>query len=235
MQLVLPVSFRKQDSFDIFVEGENEQLLSHIKQVISGRFDRLQASQRMSVISGAKGAGKSHFLLATCEHAAKLHLSQQYIDLAQLTKMPPQMLLGLVNKEVVCIDNLHAISGLVDWQTAIFDTINQFTEKDAKLLLIASGQSIDGIEFTLPDLRTRLTWGTNFTMKMLSDKDKQSALEKHLNVLGISYAPDAVGFLLNRISRNMHDLSKTIDALDQASLANKRKITIPFIKATLSL
>lgn len=235
MQLVLPVSFRKQDSLETFVEGENAQLISHIRDVLNDKVSYPSTSQRISVVNGNQGSGKSHLLLATCEHAATLGLSQQYLDLAQIINMPPEMLLGLVNKDVVCIDNLQVVSQQAKWQTAVFDLINQFIELDAVLLLIATKKSIDEIEYTLPDLRTRLSWGTNFTLQMLSDDDKQRALENHLKVLGISYTHDAVSFLLNRISRDMHDLNAAISALDKASLANKRKITIPFIKATLAI
>jgi DnaA family protein len=235
MQLVLPVSFRKQDSFDTFVEGDNRQLISHIQQILKNPNAYPSASQRITVITGTRGAGKSHLLMATCEQANVLGLSQQYLDLAQLIKMPPEILLGLINKDVVCIDNFQVVSKHANWQTAIFDTINQFTEQESILILIASNVGIDDIDYTLKDLRTRLSWGTNFTLHLLSDEDKQFALEKHLEVLGISFTPDAVSFLLNRISRNMHELSAAIDALDIASLENKRKITIPFIKATLAI
>jgi DnaA family protein len=235
MQLVLPVSFRKQDSLDTFVQGENAQLLSHIQGVLNNKAAYPQASQRISVITGSRGTGKSHLLLATCEQASLLGLSQQYLDLAQLITMPPEMLLGLVNKDVVCIDNLQAVSNISQWQTAIFDVINQFTELDATLLIIASNKPVDEIEYTLFDLRTRLSWGTNFTLHLLNDDDKQVALEKHLQALGIAYTQDAVSFLLNRISRNMHELTEAINALDKASLANKRKITIPFIKSILDI
>lgn len=235
MQLVLPVSFRKQDSLRNFVEGENSQVISHLQSVLSQPANYPQASQRISVLTGANGVGKSHLLLAICEQASLCGFTQQYVDLSQTMNMPPEMLLGLVSKDVVCVDNLQAVSGIANWQTAVFDTINQFTEAQGTLLLIATSEPIEHLEYTLADLRTRLSWGTNFTLAQLSDEGKYKALEKHLKAIGIAYTPDAISFLLSRSSRNMHDLMRLVNALDKASFESKRKITIPFIKATLSL
>ena len=235
MQLTLPVLFRKQDSLHNFVQGQNTQLISHIHDVLSNDKEYPQASQRICVVSGTKGVGKSHLLLAICEQASIQGLSQQYIDLARIVHMPPEMLLGLINCNVVCIDNLQALDNNRAWQTAVFDTINQFTETQGKLLLIATNTAPEKIQYALPDLRTRLLWGTNFTLTALGDEDKFTAIENHLKAIGLGYSEDAVHFLLNRTTRNMYDLSQVINALDKASLQSKRKITIPFIKSTLGL
>jgi DnaA family protein len=235
MQLVLPVSFRKQDSLDTFVYGENEQLISHIQNTLKTLDDSEHASQRICVINGQEGSGKSHLLLATCEQASLQKLSHQYIDMAQIINMPTELLLGFINKDVVCIDNLALINANEDWQRAVFDTINQFTELNGRLLLIATGQAISTMDYKLPDLKTRLMWGTNFTIHSLSDEDKEDALIKQMRALGISFNEDVAAFLIKRVSRNMHELVKLINTLDKASLQSKRKLTIPFVKTTLNI
>lgn len=48
--------------------------------------------------------------------------------------------------------------------------------------------------------------------------------------------PDEVAhFLLKKIGSDLEELSKILDKLDQASLQAQRKLTIPFVKETLSL
>jgi DnaA family protein len=235
MQLVLPVSFRKQDSLNTFVKGANEHLVSYIQSTIKHVDESAQASQRICVITGASESGKSHLLLATCEQASLQGLSHQYLDMSQIINMPTELLIDFINKDVVCIDNLQVIDAMDEWQRAVFDTINQFTELNGRLLLIATSRSIPAMEFKLPDLKTRLMWGTNFTLHPLSDEDKQKALVKHMHALGVSYTDDVVAFLINRTSRSMHELITTLDALDKASLEEKRKITIPFVKSVLKL
>jgi DnaA family protein len=235
MQLVLPVSFRKQDSLDTFVEEENEHLIAHIQNTLRTLDDSVHASQRICVINGQEGCGKSHLLLATCEQASLHNLSHQYIDMAQIINMPTELFVGFINKDVVCIDNLALINANEDWQRAVFDTINQFTELNGRLLLIATRQVISSMDYKLPDLKTRLMWGTNFTMHSLSDEGKEKALAKHMGALGISFNADVAAFLIKRVSRSMHELVKIINTLDKASLRSKRKLTIPFVKATLKI
>ena len=46
---------------------------------------------------------------------------------------------------------------------------------------------------------------------------------------------DVARFLLNRSSRDMKTLIATLDRLDQASISAQRRLTIPFVKETLSL
>lgn len=235
MQLVLPVSFRKQDSLDSFVKGENEQLIAHIQNTLKHADNSTHASQRICVVNGQEGSGKSHLLMATCEQASLQNLSHQYIDMSQIISMPTELLIGFINKDVVCIDNLALINAMEDWQRAVFDTINQFTESNGRLLLIATRQTIPTLDYKLPDLKTRLMWGTNFTLQALSDEDKERALAKHMSALGISFNEDVATFLIKRVSRSMHELVNLINVLDKASLQSKRKITIPFVKTTLKL
>ena len=235
MQLVLPVSFRKQDSLDTFVIGENSQLVSHIQSTLQGLDNSVHASQRICVINGQEGTGKSHFLLATCEQASLQNLTHQYIDISQIINMPTELLLGFINKDVVCIDDLALINAREDWQRAIFDTINQFTELNGRLLLIATRQAISTMDYKLPDLRTRLMWGTNFTLHALNDENKKEALVKHMNALGISFNDEVATFLTKRVSRSMTELVNIINELDKASLQRKRKITIPFVKTILKI
>ncbi len=235
MQLVLPVTFRKQDGFETFIEGENAQLVCHIKSLLTGDNQFPNASQRLSVLQGPSGSGKTHLLLGSCEFADTCGLSHQYFDLHSLKDMPPEMLLGLLNKDVICIDNLDEVDNLSGWQRAIFDAINQFVENESRLLLIATKMPINKMNYTLPDLKTRLTWGTNFSVNTLSDTGKMKALRLHMNALGIAFTDDAITFLLKRCSRDMHQLISTLDTLDKASLQNQRKVTIPFIKTVLHL
>ena len=42
-------------------------------------------------------------------------------------------------------------------------------------------------------------------------------------------------FLLKRLDREMRTLFVTLDQLDQASISAQRKLTIPFVKETLTL
>lgn len=235
MQLVLPVTFSKQNSVDTWVKGPNAQVLEHLKQTMTQAKGSTVASQRICFIDGVHGVGKTHLLLAIHEMANKQHLSHQYLNLSSLINMPVQILEGVYESQIICIDDVQSLEHNQIWQTGLFDLINQFVESNNVLLLLASTKSAHELALQLPDLRTRLTWGTNFTLKALSDNEKIAALSIHARALGISFQDDALKFLISRASRNMHELMSLLQELDRASLQDKRKLTIPFIKSVMKL
>ena len=54
-------------------------------------------------------------------------------------------------------------------------------------------------------------------------------------MLGLKLPEDVARYLLDRTSRHSGDLVETIARLDRASLAEKRRLTIPFVRDSLQL
>jgi len=71
-------------------------------------------------------------------------------------------------------------------------------------------------------------------LQELSDEEKVTTVQQWALQRGFDL-PDSVGqFLINRCSRNMHDLHQLLDLLDKTSLQAQRKITVPFVKNILN-
>jgi DnaA family protein len=67
-------------------------------------------------------------------------------------------------------------------------------------------------------------------LKALDDIGKRHVIAKHLSSRGLAVTEDAIQYLQRHYSRDMHQLTVLMDELDKASMAEKRRITIPFIK-----
>jgi DnaA family protein len=91
------------------------------------------------------------------------------------------------------------------------------------------------LNINLPDLESRLNWGTTFQIRSMSDDDKAEALVKRAKMRGLTLTEEATRFLLSRVSRDMRALLDILDKLDHASIVEQRKLTIPFIKTILNL
>jgi len=52
---------------------------------------------------------------------------------------------------------------------------------------------------------------------------------------GMELSDEAVSYLLNHHSRDLASLITTLDKLENASLIEKRKVTIPFLKDQLNI
>ena len=114
----------------------------------------------------------------------------------------------------------------------MFIFFNQHRDRQHRLILSASSAP-NALAFTLPDLKTRMNWGLSLKIQALNDEDKIAALRQKAQQMGFEIAPQAARFLLTRYGRNLAALWLMLDKLDWASLAAKRKLTIPFLKQIL--
>jgi len=67
-------------------------------------------------------------------------------------------------------------------------------------------------------------------LRDFSDADKIAALTLRAKLLGLELPPPVGRFLLSNCRRDLPGLMKLLEQLDQATLAAKRKLTIPFLK-----
>lgn len=234
MQLVLPVLHAHDYCLDNFITGENASLIEHVRQLLSAQNEN-QQGQGIIFVHGAMGTGKTHLLLACHQRAETSQKSCQYIDMQELRIMPSAIIQDVGLVDVLCIDNIDAVSNDHEWQVQIFDQINRFIENNGRCLMIAAKASVHACEFSLPDLASRLMWGTTFFLHELSEQDKVTALTQHFKERGIGVQKDAILFLMKRTQRDMHKLMHLVERLDRLSLQSQRKLTIPFIKQSLSL
>src|SRR5690606_37118565 len=84
------------------------------------------------------------------------------------------------------------------------------------------------------DLRTRLGWDLVFRLEPLSDDEKRTALAALAAERGLQLAPEVLNWILTRHARDMRRLTALLDALDRYSLAARRPITVPLLRAMLA-
>ena len=140
------------------------------------------------------------------------------------------MLEGLEQMNVIVVDNIDAIAGDKQWETALFHLYNRVRDKGQGALFVTATQPLASIELSLPDLQSRLAWGLVYQLHALTDDEKLVALQQRADSRGFEL-PDEVGrYLLRHLSRDMVMLFGLLDRLDQLSLAEQRRLTIPFVK-----
>jgi len=228
-QLPLAVQLPDDETFDSFVSDINQHIVSQLKQLIENK-----CNDKVFYLFGQQGLGKSHLLHACCAFATVLSKSSLCLSFSELQHLSVEVLDGLEHIDVVCLDDIQFIAGNSDWEQAVFDLFNRMSEHD-RLLIISSTQSVPNSGFNLPDLVSRLSWGFVEQLKVLSDQDKIRAFQFRAKQRGLILQEDAVKFLFNRISREMKNLLNCLEKLDNASIREQRKITIPFIKEVLQI
>lgn len=225
-QLPLHFEFRANQTFEDFFPGANQEIVTHLQQCVAG------TGEQQIFLWGKLGQGKSHLLQACCHQAQHHKLSSFYFDLAHAQLPDPSMLIGLDDYNIVCFDNIESIAGNTAWERAFFNFFNQQRDRDHKLIVSASSTP-NALTIQLPDLKTRLNWGLTLKIQALTDSDRVAALIFKAYHMGFEIAPQAGRFLLTHYHRDLASLWALLEKLDRASLAAKRKLTIPFLKQIL--
>jgi DnaA family protein len=213
-------------SFDNYWPGENLKVIELIKAQIAA------PDQPCLYLWGGAGVGKSHLLQAACSYAQQQHRRAVYVPLVEFENMEPDIFQDLESCGVICIDDVDAVARRHEWESAVFHLYNRAAERNALMIFTASTKPVDlGIE--LPDLRSRLAWGTVWSIQELSEHDKLAALQLHARQRGFTLPEEVGHYLMQRWPRDMHSLFALLDKLDHASLAEHRKLTIPFVRQFL--
>jgi DnaA family protein len=179
---------------------------------------------------GDEGVGKTHVLLAISEQYQQQKRRVAYLPMAEMVATTSPELLGQLEQlDLLCIDELDSLNGKADWQESLFHCFNRLKQSGCKLL-IAARHNPEGLSLELADLRSRLATGLVYQLKALDDIGKRHVIAKHLSSRGLAVTEDVIQYLQRHYSRDMHQLTVLMDELDKASMAEKRRITIPFIK-----
>lgn len=229
-QTQLPLSLRLRDeaTFANFYPGSNLEILRSLEQIAAG------SGERMVYLCGARGQGRSHLLQAACQTASQHQLTSVYLPLGNLLNFTPEALSGLESLSLVCIDDLHIIAGQLIWEEALFHLYNRINDS-GKRLIIAANDLPKQIGLQLPDLTSRLAWGITYQLHALSDEEKLAALTMRADHRGMTLPEETARYILTHCPRHMGTLLAALDALDNASLAAQRRLTIPFVKEILQI
>lgn len=230
-QLTLSVQLPDDETFASFQSESNQMVVQQLTHFLDHVGDENKQVHSLFLF-GLSGVGKSHLLHASCAYADTLGITSLCLSFSELTQLSVDVLDGLENIDLVCLDDIQLIAGNKKWQQGVFDLYNRMIEQN-KCLIITGDQSVAQLNISLPDLVSRLSWGLTEQLKPLSDKEKSFALQYRAQQRGLTMNDDVASFLINRLSRDMTSLIAALEQLDQASIREQRRITIPFIKDIL--
>lgn len=226
-QLPLLFEHRLNQTFANFYPGKNQEVIDHLKNCVAG------SEEQQIYVWGNTGLGKSHLLQACCHLAQELNKTAFYYAFETESLPSTDLLTGLEEFEVVCFDNIEAIAEHSDWELAFFNFYNRHRDRGFKLIL-SSTCPPNWLTVSLPDLKTRLNWGLTLKLQELSDQESIDALAFKAKQMGFEINSSVGRFLLNHYARDLASLWCMLDRLDHATLAAKRKLTLPLLKKILS-
>lgn len=230
VQIPLKISLREEISFDSFVTGKPEtaillnQFQSALRQSSGGAF----------YLQGPQSVGKSHLLQASCRYKTDLKQSSVYLPLKD-TSLPliADSLKGLEEIDLVCIDDIDCKIDQIEWQISLANLLVK--SQTAGHIVVLSGQS-DYLQWPVafPELNSALVGVLTIPIPLLSvDEDVVDALQRHANKIGFDLPLEVGNYLVKTFSNQLAELMAVLAMLEQATLVEKRRLTLPFVKQFL--
>ena len=199
-QLTFPWEKNFKASFDgFFCDDKNIDLIDNLK---ADKSDDM-------FIYGPSNIGKTYLLQAVTSFYSDLQKTPLYIPLSEVKKYDTSIIDGACEADIVCVDSIDEVVGLMDWEVGLFNLINDASQTSCRLIFSAS---------------------INIEMFSGQNKNLNLALMHIANFRSINLGEREINYLLSYTKRNLSDLVRIVERLDSLSMELKRKITIPLIK-----
>jgi DnaA family protein len=223
-QLTFPWNKAYKSSFDHFYEDpSNSELISTIADL--SQLDDI-------FIYGNQDSGKTYLLQSLCNAYSGEGRPSLYIPLKEVISYGVGILDSVETMDLVCLDGLEHITSDKEWEKGIFNLINSSLNSNCRLVF-ASSLEIGSLSFSLPDLESRLRKVASYELFQINQDNLLEALKSIANLRSIDLGGREAQYLLTYAKRNLSDLVRILESLDQLSMEMKRKITIPLIKKLL--
>lgn len=157
------------------------------------------------IIHGADGCGKTHLLSLWQSKAGKGHVS---------------------------IDNVQNIFGDTEAEKELFHRFNTAKENNQSILLTLD-KPVAQCDITLPDLASRLRAAPSVEVQEPDDIALQGVFLKLCHDRQLTVTPEVIAYILPRIERSYGVVRQLVIKIDEASLSEKRAVTVPLVRSIL--
>ena len=229
-QLIFPFQVNQKASFaSFFCSPDNIELMSRLADLVASK------NADEVIINGAEGSGKSFLMQAICNELSSSGKQFAFIPMNKAINMGVEIFQNLASLNAVCIDDLQLILSREEWETALFNLINECQQSNCSLILSFGGnQSLEDIT-QLSDLLSRIKRMEFMKLQAVQDEFLNQALGFVSQQLDINLEKAELEFLLKHQTREFSILVDNLISLDKQAASLKRKITIPLIKETLNI
>ena len=225
-QLALNLRLRDGSSFENYYSGDNREAVGCLQDLL--RDPPAVSGPASLYLWGEHASGKTHLLEAACRRVQAERGVALYVSLATAGILP-SVLEAAEQAFLICLDDVHAIAGNGNWESAIFACYELARTTGARLLMAAAAAPIHA-GFKMPELATRFAGGSVYQLRGLPDDAKLAAIQLRARNRGFDLPPDVGRYILHRYPRDLVSLFALLDRIDAASLVQQRRITIPFLR-----
>jgi DnaA-homolog protein len=234
-QLFLPLTTPPRFTFDTLVVHEGIQEAVRTIRSMYGRGDPPFPSL---FLHGSPGTGKTHILHALAlvleERFAGESAKVEYIGAAEgpesrsrLGELAAGDHATIAEIRAVIVDDVHCISG--GDGSHLWNLSNKLTRAGAALIFSSADPPLHTFARNA-HMQSRITSGLVFGLEPPDDAVRMLILDKMARDRNVRVSRDVSHYLVTRKSRNVKELARIMEKLDETSLELKRRITLPLVK-----
>lgn len=175
---------------------------------------------RLAVLHGPGGSGKSHLAAIWAEHAGACVI--------EATSVTADRVPGLAAPALV-VEDLDR--GALD-EAALFHLVNLVRERGHHLL-VTSGYPVEQLALRVPDLASRLRLAPALALGPPDDALLRAVLVKLFHDRQLSVEAGVLEFVALRIERSLATAARVVAELDREALSRGRRVTRPIAAAIL--
>ena len=226
----LKIGLRDDACFETFVTEQESQAAA-----LNGLQSALKhASGSAFYLHGESGVGKTHLLQASCRYITEQGHASVYLPFGDLSlPLIPDVLIGLEQTPLVALDDMNGIIGQTKWELALANLITKSSVQGHTVLLTGE-KSINDWSIKTTDLAKALMMVLPIHMDAIIENEEVIiALQRHSLRLGFELPNEVGKYLIKQFSSDLQELLAVLKLLEQASLVEKRRLTLPFVKQVL--
>ncbi len=230
VQMPLKIGLRDDACFETFVTEQESQAVA-----LNGLQGALQQTNGNAFyLYGESGAGKTHLLQASCRYVTEKGHASVYLPFGDHSlPLIPDVLIGLEQTPLVCLDDMAEIIGDAKWELALANLITK-SSVQGHTVILAGRLNINDWSIKTNDLAKALMMVLPIELHPIVEKEEVIiALQRHSLRLGFELPNDVGNYLVKQFSADLQELLAVLKLLEQATLVEKRRLTLPFVKQVL--
>ncbi len=228
-QQPLPLGLHPRSTFATFVGADSRLIGRLLKGLAEGR--TAGGTLPQALLWGPPQCGKTHLLQASCRHAAGLGRPASFVNAGDsclvraiaASEYPPEFL---------AIDAMDLADG--NSKKALFSILEQ-RRRLGLATLVAARSAPAHLHLGREDLRTRLGWGAVVRVNPPDEPELRRLLAARAQDYGLVLDDQVLDYLTARIDRAPGTALAYIESLSRLALAQKRTLTVPFIRQSTPL
>lgn len=240
-QLTLNFPAQPQFRFSNFVQFQGSQIaFKAANEICSGD----STSYNTLFISGEKGLGKTHLLISIGNEIAENSPDKKalYVRCEDFIhniekedeSSDPKSFKQLAEVDYFLMDDVDRICGNKKAQEILYYIYNEVTGRGGKMVF-SGRKNPDQLSATESFLKSRFKWGMTAEIQNMDDAASARLIKKLCQDIELGVPDNIISYLLDRIPRDYLSLKNAVTKINQESLAQKRKVTLPLVKAAMGL